>query len=159
VEALFDGGAMVAAMCSTVFEMVKHRLGDWQPSVKRLRMANGTIVPSQATWRGTIDLGGVEAKGGFEVFDSGGSWAFLFRKPLLCVFKARHNFEEDTVTITDANGMSTTLENGLATIHANEDLEEIGISLTLDMKQRAMSLGGLSRVRSPCQGSNITSLA
>jgi hypothetical protein len=24
VEALFDGGAMVAAMCSTVFEMVKH---------------------------------------------------------------------------------------------------------------------------------------
>jgi len=157
MEALFDGGAMVAAMCSTVFEMVKHRLGDWGPSVKRLRMANGTIVPSQATWRGIIDLGGVEAKGEFEVFDSGGSWAFLFGKPLLRVFKARHNFEEDTVTITDANDMSTTLENGLTTILANEDLGEIGISLTLDVKQRAMSLGGSPESDPPAR--EVTPLA
>ena len=120
-------------------------------------MANGTIVPLQATWRGIIDLGGVEAKGEFEVFDSGGSWAFLFGKPLLCVFKARHNFEEDTVTITDANDMSTTLENGLMTILANEDLEEIGISLTLDVKQRAMSLGGSPESDPPAR--EVTPLA
>ena len=37
VEALFDGGAMVAAMCSTVFRKIKHRLlGCWGPSAKKL---------------------------------------------------------------------------------------------------------------------------
>ena len=48
VSALFDGAAMVAAMCTSLFNHVKHRLGYWQPSQRRLRMANGTIVPSQA---------------------------------------------------------------------------------------------------------------
>jgi len=105
-------------------------------------MANGVIVPSQATWRGVIDLGGAEAEGEFEVFDSGGGWAFLFGKPLLCVFKARHYFEDDTVAITGANNVSTTLENGLATIRADEDSEDIGVTLTLDVKKRVTSLGG-----------------
>ena len=48
VAALFDGCAMVSAMCTTVFEKVKHRLGGWKKSERRLRMGNGTIVPSQA---------------------------------------------------------------------------------------------------------------
>jgi hypothetical protein len=38
VSALFDGCAMVAAMCVTVFEKVNHRLGEWKKSEKRLRM-------------------------------------------------------------------------------------------------------------------------
>ena len=42
--ALFDGAAMVAAMCVTLFDKVKHRLGSWQPSKRLLRMANGTIA-------------------------------------------------------------------------------------------------------------------
>jgi hypothetical protein len=36
VEALFDGGAMVAALCSSVFNKIKHRLYNWTPSTRRL---------------------------------------------------------------------------------------------------------------------------
>ena len=142
VEGLFDGGAMVAAMCTSVFEKVKHRLGTWGPSKRRLRMANGVIVPSRASWRGIINLGGVEAQGEFEVFDSGGGWVFLFRKPLLCAFKARHNFEDNMVTVMGDNGASTTLGNGITKRYAGESPKSIGISLTLDVKQRESSSGG-----------------
>jgi len=142
VEGLFDGGAMVAAMCTSVFEKVKHRLGTWGPSKRRLRMANGVIVPSQARWRGIINLGGVEAQGEFEVFDSGGGWAFLFGKPLLRAFKARYNFEDDTVTVTGNNGAPTTLGNGIMKRYVGESPESMGMSLTLDMKQWELSLGG-----------------
>ena len=78
VAALFDGCAMVAAMCVTVFEKVKHRLGKWDKSDRQLRMGNGVIVPSLAVWRGKMQLGKVTVEGGFEVFDSGGSWAFFW---------------------------------------------------------------------------------
>ena len=46
-------------------------------------MGNGTIVPSRATWKGKMRLGNITVEGEFEVFDSGGSWAFLLGKPLL----------------------------------------------------------------------------
>ena len=83
VIGLFDGGAMVAAMCASFFHHVKHCLGSWSPSYRQLRMANGVIVRLQATWKGVIELGSVRVEGEFEVFDSDGSWDFLFRKPLL----------------------------------------------------------------------------
>ena len=59
VSALFNGAAMVAAMCQTVFEKVKHWLGGWEKSKKQLRMANGILVPSQAVWKGVMQLGGI----------------------------------------------------------------------------------------------------
>ena len=59
-------------------------------------MANGVIVPSQAVWKGVLELGGLRAEEEFEVFDSGGGWEFLFGKPLLHCFKALHDFEADT---------------------------------------------------------------
>jgi hypothetical protein len=83
VSALFDGCAMVAAMCVTVFDKVKHRLGEWRKSERQLRMGNGVIVPSLAVWKGKMQLGKVVIEGEFEVFDSGGGWAFLLGKPLL----------------------------------------------------------------------------
>ena len=47
VKALFDGGAMVGAMCASFFNKVQHRLlGQTKPSSRRLRVANGAIVPS-----------------------------------------------------------------------------------------------------------------
>jgi hypothetical protein len=36
VTALFDKGAMISAMCTSTFNKVKHRLGNWKPSNKRL---------------------------------------------------------------------------------------------------------------------------
>ncbi|KAG2743044.1 hypothetical protein P692DRAFT_20689017, partial [Suillus brevipes Sb2] len=110
VKALFDEGAMISAMCATTFDQVKHRLGNWGPSTKRLRMANGTIVPSRAVWRGEIVIAGVKTSGEFEVLKSGGGWKFLFGKLLLCAFKAIHNYEMDTVQISGTGG-SKTIQN------------------------------------------------
>ena len=113
VQALFDGGAMVGAMCTTFFNRIQHRLhGQTKPSGRRLRMANGVIVPSQAVWKGVLELGGLRAEGEFEVFDSGGGWEFLFGKPLLHCFKALHDFEADTVTIRSV-GNSVMLRNSV----------------------------------------------
>ena len=36
VSALFDGGAMVGAMCTSVFRAIKHRLTGWGPSRRQL---------------------------------------------------------------------------------------------------------------------------
>jgi hypothetical protein len=65
VAALFDGCAMVGAMCVTVFDKVKHRLGEWKESERQLRMGNGVIVPSLAVWRGKMKLGEVTIEGDF----------------------------------------------------------------------------------------------
>ncbi|KAG2336352.1 hypothetical protein BDR05DRAFT_896846, partial [Suillus weaverae] len=110
VRALFDDGAMVAAMCTSVFDKVKHRLGNWSPSEKKLRMANGSIVNSDAKWLGIIEVGGVQVKGEFEVFNSGGGWAFLFGKPLLQSFKAEHDYKTDSIRISD-DSQSATIYN------------------------------------------------
>jgi hypothetical protein len=65
VSAVFDGCAMVAAMCVTVFNKVKHRLGKWGKSERQLQMGNGVIVPSLAVWKGKMKLGGVTINGEF----------------------------------------------------------------------------------------------
>ena len=106
VTTLFDDGAMAGAMCTSVFNRIKPSLHGWQPSSQVLRMANGAIVPSEATWSGTIHVEGVETTRTFEVFDSGGGWSFLFGKPLLRAFKAKHDYETDEVTITNSNTMA-----------------------------------------------------
>ena len=107
VDALFDDSAMAGAMSTSTFNTIKHGLFGWQQSSRALHMANGVIVPSEATWTGTIHVEGVEATGTFEVFDSGGGWSFLFGKPLLQAFKAKHDYETDEVTITNGKTTST----------------------------------------------------
>ena len=97
-------------------------------------MANGSLVPSQARWEGMIQLMDVTIKGSFEVFDSGGSWAFLLGKPLLRRLKARQNFGSDTVEIEANDGSVTILQNDLSVPKAFEPSTE-GVSLTLDVKQ------------------------
>jgi hypothetical protein len=77
VRAIFDDGAMICAMSTSVFEQVKHRLRAWKPSTRVLRMANGTAARSEAIWSGTVELDGVKTTGTFEVFDSAGGWSFL----------------------------------------------------------------------------------
>ena len=132
--ALFDGAAMVATMCTLLFNIVKHRLGKCQPSKKQLHMANRTIILSQARWEETMQLKNVTIKGSFKVFDSGGNWAFLLGKPLLQWFNAKQNFGMDTVEIGRGDGTETVLQNELSTPRMFEpDTEEI--NLTLDIKQ------------------------
>jgi RNase H-like domain found in reverse transcriptase/Reverse transcriptase (RNA-dependent DNA polymerase) len=140
VQALFDDGAMVAAMCSSIFAKVKHRLDNILPSAKRLRMANGTIINSEARWSGTIELNGVRAEGQFEVFDSAGGWAFLFGKPTLRAFNAVHDYTTDSITVSDAV-RSTVLQNAILSPSALNQTEEDS-SLTMDIKQREIATGG-----------------
>lgn len=110
VWGLFDEGAMREAMSTTMFNKVKHRLGQSSPSSITLRMADGTLVESLATWEGEIAVGGIRTRGSLEVFDSGGSWDFLFGKRLLTAFKAVHNYNTDEVTVEGIGG-SATLKN------------------------------------------------
>jgi hypothetical protein len=99
VWANIDDGAMREVMSSEVFKKVKHRLGITRPSTQLLRVANGTVVKSEARWEGKVKMNGVRADAVFEVFDSGGKWDFLFGKTLLEKFKAVHDYEKDEITI------------------------------------------------------------
>jgi transposase InsO family protein len=147
VAALFDGCAMVAAMCISVFEKVKHRLGEWKKSERRLRMGNGMIVPSLAVWKGRMKLGGVTIEGEFEVFDSGGSWAFLLGKPLLHLFQAKQSYGPDTVSIRGSDNKKETLYNQIKLPRIRGD--KPGVNLTLDVKQCDNDTGGSSEMKPP----------
>ena len=134
VSALFDGAAIMAVMCLSIFKKVKHRLGIWKESKKLLQMANRTVVLSQAVWRGVMQLGDIKIEGSFEVFDSRGSWAFLLGKPLLHLFKAKQDFAMHTVTICSAQGLNLTiLCNEIAQPRPGNNT--IQMNLTLDIKQ------------------------
>jgi hypothetical protein len=56
-------------------------------------------VPLKGVWSRTVTVGGVSKEGTFEVFDSNGAWSALFRKPLLKIFKAVHDYDLDMVKI------------------------------------------------------------
>ena len=129
IKALFDEGAMVSAMCTSTFNRIKHRLHNWGSSMKRLRMVNGTIVPSRAVWKGEVSIKGIKTQGEFEVFDSGGGWKFLFGKPLLHAFRAIHEYETDTIHISGKGGTTMIHNQGQdmkATVEEANDNEAAG---------------------------------
>lgn len=139
VNPLFDGGAMVGAMCSSVFEKIKHRLhGQTKPSGQLLQMANSIVIQSQAVWEGTLQLKGVRMDGEFEVFDSGGGWTFLFGKPLLRRFQAVHDFNADTVSIRSDSHTAILHNNGVQKVLATP----AGDRLTSSVEQGRISVGG-----------------
>ena len=147
VAALLDGCAMTAVMCAMIFEKVKHRLGKWRKSERKLRMGNGAIVPSLAVWEGRMQLGKVTIKSEFEVFDSGGSWAFLLGKPLLRLFQAKQDYWKDTVSIQGKGNKEETLSNEIMKPKAGGD--KPGVNLTLDVKQCDVVAGGSSETKPP----------
>src|SRR6202042_2770019 len=120
------------------------------PPKRRLRMANGTIVPSVACWRGWITLGTVQAEGEFEVFDSGGQWAFLFSKPMLQAFNAIQNYTLDEITVLGVGG--TSIVRNQATdpnyIHLSTSA---GVNLMLNIKQFTQ---GVDKQESEVGGNN-----
>ena len=104
IRGLFNKGALVNTMSSTVFEKVKMRLGPGTVSNQKLRMENGFVITSKAHWTGYVGLGSACAKIAFKVFNSRGNWAFLFGKPALEAFKAIHDYGNDTVTLMGIKG-------------------------------------------------------
>ena len=68
-----------------------------------MRMANGTLIPSSGSWLGTVVVDTVRTNGTFKIFASGGAWNVLFRKPLLQVFNAIHEYNTDTIMFHSNN--------------------------------------------------------
>ncbi|KAJ3859531.1 hypothetical protein EV359DRAFT_86298, partial [Lentinula novae-zelandiae] len=112
VEAMVDDGAMVAAMDTKVYESLRSELGGWRPTKRKFRMANGTVVLGETSWVGCINVQGVEVDGEFEVFDSGGSWKFLFGKPLLELFLAVHDYGKESLMLHGKQGSWREVFNG-----------------------------------------------
>jgi hypothetical protein len=149
VRALFDGGAMVSAMSTTAFNGVQNQLGNTTQSKRRLRMADGAVVPSQRRWEGPIELGKVEVIGEFEVFDSKGEWDFLLGKPLLRQFKAIHDYGADMVTVEHPNtGRKTVLHNQTHPTTTNATNEK-SICFTSEVEQWENITGGTSGENPP----------
>ena len=134
IRELFDDGVLVNVLCSSVFDNIKKHLGSGVNSKWQLRMANGSIVPSKDHWEGPVNLGGIRTTIAFEVFNSGGNWAFLFGKPSLEAFKAIHDYKNDTISITGIGG-STTVRNQVQYPHYARISRVAGVNLALDIKQ------------------------
>ena len=135
VRGVFDSGAMVNAMCSSVYSKVKHRLSALRKSKQRLRMADGTIVPSIGRWTGPVTLGKTTVVCSFEVFPSGGSWGFLVGKRMQRLFGAIHDHAVDKVSIP-CNGGYEVLVNQIHYKHATDMLAYVGLGPTSDIKQK-----------------------
>ena len=94
-----------------------------------------------------MQLENVTVKGEFEVFNSGGSWAFLLGKPMLRTFRAKQAYKPDTVSICDKNGNTVVLRNEIKESRLGGN--KIGVSLTLDVKQWDIVTGGSSEMKPP----------
>ena len=73
IRATFDDGTMVNVIDTKIFGSIKDLISPWRKSPKVLRMANGTLIPSEGTWTGTVVVRGVRAEGSFEIFPSHGA--------------------------------------------------------------------------------------
>ncbi|GAW06831.1 retrotransposon-like family member (retr-1) partial [Lentinula edodes] len=99
-------------MDANVYEGLRNEIGGWTTTQRKFRMANGTVVPGKARWAGCINVKGVEVDGEFEVFDSGGSWKFLFGKPLLERFSAVHDYGKESIVLHGKQGNWKEVFNG-----------------------------------------------
>jgi hypothetical protein len=143
IRALEDDGAMVNAMCTALYKTIRHQIGALRHSGKTLRMANGMLVPSVGYWQGFIRFGGARVQGTFEVFPSGGSWSFLFGKPLLEGFGAVHDYATDTITMPRQHG-SVVVANQIGQLRLWDKARGSVNTVFLDPKTRATSAGGSS---------------
>ncbi|TFY79122.1 hypothetical protein EWM64_g4890 [Hericium alpestre] len=92
-------------------------------------------------WTGKMELEGVKVEGAFEVFDSGGGWAFLFGKPLLASFRAIHDYQADVVHVSNGP-QSSTLHNQLRVTQYDRWATWQGVHVVLDWKQYTNLAGG-----------------
>ncbi|KAJ7352144.1 hypothetical protein DFH08DRAFT_956955 [Mycena albidolilacea] len=77
----------------------------------------------------------------FEVFPSGGSWSFLFGKPLLECFAAVHDYGTDTIRISGKDGEVMEVQNELQTQKAWDLARGDMHTVFLDPKTRATPTG------------------
>lgn len=105
------------------------------PSDRLLQMADGTIVPSRGKWSGTVEICGIQRRGMFEIFPSGGSWALLFGKPLMKTFDMEHHYADDTISLLGTE-KELRMDNEFNRTQDAGTAAAAGVSLTADIKQR-----------------------
>lgn len=135
IKGVFDDGAMINAIDSGIFEKIKRRLRKLMPSDRLLRMADGTIVPSRGKWSGTVEICGIQRRGMFEIFPSGGSWALLFGKPLMKTFDMEHRYADNTISLLGTE-KELRMDNEFNRTQDAGTAAAAGVSLTADIKQR-----------------------
>ena len=135
VRANVDDGAMTAAIDISVYNALKEKLQGWKPTARRFQMADGRVVPGIAKWEGYLEIkDGIRKKVEAEVFDSGGSWNFLFGKPLLELVKAVHNYKVDEIEMPTAKGKINICNEASAQMLGPEKIP---------MGKRTSSVGGI----------------
>ncbi|KAH9850167.1 hypothetical protein C2E23DRAFT_735626, partial [Lenzites betulinus] len=110
IKGLVDDGAMVNVLDAALWPKIRERVGDATKSARTLRMANGVLVQSQGQWTGEFDFEGVSVQSAFEIFPSGGAWSFLIGKPLLEALRAKHDYDEDIISVS-GKGRTALLKN------------------------------------------------
>src|SRR5882762_1306972 len=50
IQGVFYDGAMINAIDENVFKQVKRRISKWSPSKRKLKMADGMLIPSKGRW-------------------------------------------------------------------------------------------------------------
>ena len=73
-------------------------------------------------------------EGEFEVFNSGGKWAFLFSKLLLKAINCIHNYAQDEIMVSGLSG-TCTLYNQATDQNHTYLATATSVNLTLDLKQ------------------------
>ncbi|KAJ7602166.1 hypothetical protein DFH06DRAFT_1351596 [Mycena polygramma] len=167
IQGTVDDGAMVGVLCEEVYKQQRDKLGPLGRSRRRLRMADGTIIPSSGCWTGQMIFGTLEEEVTVEVFPSGGSWSFLFAKPLLEQFRAVHDYETDIITLrrgeeqihlknaldSKENEIAVTNELLVAVEHKTHEPPGGGIA-TVGIRTRSGSGGYCSSERAANMGDN-----
>ncbi|KAJ6572836.1 hypothetical protein DFH09DRAFT_1312612 [Mycena vulgaris] len=144
VLGLFDTGCQVGGMDRKFYQERARRLGKMTAPTRHLRMANGNEVVPDGRWVGTVEMGGVQIHGAFDVFDSKGSWQVLFGKPLQAALGVIHDVKEDIVTV-NAGGRSATLRN------QNPTVVKGWKDVALEAARREASTGGNSCKKPPAR--------
>ena len=79
------------------------------PLNTRIKVANGTKLKLLGRWFGTVQVGNISAESWFEVSNSHGAFDIILGKPWLRQVKAIHNYDTDTLTISQGKISETVM--------------------------------------------------
>ena len=75
-------------------------------------------------WFGTVQVGNISAESWFEVFDSNGAFDVILGKPWLRQVKAIHDYDTDTLTISQGKISETVMNEAPQTPSPTTDTTE-----------------------------------
>ena len=121
-----DDGAMRNCISQERWKRYGHCLSELQPTTTKIKVANGAKLTPSGRWFGTVRVGNVGAESWFEVFDSHGAFDVILGKPWLQQVRARHDYESDTLVISQGEVSETVVNEAreTQTIGVNREEEE-----------------------------------